>query len=92
MAVSMEYVSHVPTVLDGRGDGHRQNQQRGNEDDHAVGLEPGQRQRQEVGKQANSNSAAIEGRERQHVEYRQDYIDEEGVAEVLRDPRGSLRG
>jgi hypothetical protein len=26
MAVSIEYVSHVPTVLDGRGDGTRQRQ------------------------------------------------------------------
>jgi hypothetical protein len=33
---------------------------------------------------------AIKGRERQHVEYRQNYIDEEGIAEVLRDPWCSL--
>ena len=68
---------------------HEQQQQ----DQHAVGLEPGERPRQEIRQDADRDPAAVERRQRQHVEDAQHRVDLQRIAQIASQPlRRSRRG
>ena len=60
----------------------RQDEQQAEQDRHAERLEPGERGRQEIREQPDGDAAAVERRQRDHVEDGQDHVDGDRVLQV----------
>ena len=72
------------------GTKHRQDEDQAHHDLHAKSLEPSERAGQYVRQQTNGNSAAIERRQRQHVEHGKDHVEVDCIHKILKEPEPSI--
>lgn len=70
---------------------HRQNQENADHNHYPIRLQPGERCGECVGQHADSNSTAIERREREHIEDCDDDVDVDRVRQIPQDPLAGTR-